>query len=222
MKLLTVQESAEWLQRRGLQMEPAPQWGHDHFLAIPASFHGFYFDTPQDARRVWSLAHLLTTWFPCESSLLLVCGVFLFKDHELDAFLLSRASSGDTRWVDDVPGGATPGQLFDDGPDRDRRHVREFLSLMMAFTFQGYLVRRDGRLVIWVGDDVIDVEAADEGDLQEAHRIAETLTSAQENGRTSPYARGLPTTTKRPRPDEATARRRDAAYQCSPELGQGG
>jgi hypothetical protein len=175
MRILAVEECRAWLADRGLTLLPAQQFGQDHHLEIPTVFSGFYFDTPKDAKRASSVAHLLTEWFPYRASLLLVNVVALFQPHELDAFLLARRSAGESRWIDGVPGGATPGHLFSDEPALERRTLRELVGLMMAYTFQGYLVREDGRLVVWFGDDVVDIEAAEAADLEPGHRMAEML-----------------------------------------------
>jgi hypothetical protein len=165
MRILTVAESQAWLGDRGVTLQPAAALGHDHVLDIPASFHRVCFGTPADAKRQASLSHLLAQWFQCEGAFLLVNVVALFEPYELDAFLFLRRAYGDFRWIDGVPGGATPGHHFCEGLPQDRRNVREFLSMMMAYTFEGYFVQADGKALIWVADDLVEVASIDESAL---------------------------------------------------------
>jgi hypothetical protein len=122
-----------------------------------------------------SLAHLLAHWFGCESAFLLANVVALFQPHEVEAFLFLRRYYGDDRWIDGVPGGAAPGHLFCDGVPEDRRNVREFLITMMAYTFEGYFVQGDGKVVLWVADEVIDIAAADMLSLERPSDIVRLL-----------------------------------------------
>jgi hypothetical protein len=109
MKVLTVDESATWLAERQLALNRADRRGADHHLAIPGPYKRLWFGTPPAPPDQLSLAHLLAEWFECRSAFLLVSVVALFKAHELEAFLFLRRYYGDSRWVDGVPGGATPG-----------------------------------------------------------------------------------------------------------------
>jgi hypothetical protein len=175
MKVLTVDESASWLSGRGLSLEPADHWGADHHLGIPDSYKRLWFGAPERPADQVSLAHLLAEWFGCQSAFLLVNVVASFEPHQLEAFLFLRRYYGDSRWVDGVPGGATPGHLFGDGQPEDQRNVREILLTMMAFTFEGYFVQDDGAVVLWVGDDIIDIAARDPTQLLRPHEIVQLL-----------------------------------------------
>ena len=154
---MTIAETANWLSDRQLKLTPAPKMGHDHGLEIPDDYHRLWFETPSDARRQTSLAHLLSGCFMCEAAALIVTVVTLFEPHEIDAFLFLRHCHGESRWIDGVPGGETPGHLFSDGLPADRRNVREFMSVMMAYTFEGYFVQQARGVIIWVADEIIDV-----------------------------------------------------------------
>jgi hypothetical protein len=175
MKVLTVDESASWLAGRRLSLERAHRWGADHHLAIPDAYRRLRFDTPQRPAGQVSLAHLLARWFGCRSAFLLVNVAALFEPHQLEAFLSLRRYYGDSRWVDGVPGGATPGHLFGDGHAEDQRNVREFLLTMMAFAFEGYFVQDDGGVVLWVADEIIDIAARDPAHLLRPQEIAQLL-----------------------------------------------
>lgn len=175
MKVLTVDESAAWLGGRSLVLKPAAHPGADHRLMIPESFERLWFGTPQRAADQVSLANLLAGWFQCRSAFLLVNVVALFQAHELDAFLYLRRYYGDSRWVDGVPGGATPGHLFEDGWPEDQRNVRELLVAMMAFTFEGYFVQADAEVILWMGDDIIDIAALKPGSLTAPREAVELL-----------------------------------------------
>jgi hypothetical protein len=166
-RVLTVEETQAWLLTRQLQFRPATAWGLDHRLELPHC-HRIWFGTPRDAKRQMSLAHLLSDWFGCAASLLVVNVVALFGPHELDAFLFLRRCYGADRWVDKVPGGATPGHLFTSAFPESRRQVREFMTVMLAYVFQGYLVQDDGRDLIWLADEVIDVYSPD---LERIHLV---------------------------------------------------
>jgi hypothetical protein len=166
MRILTVDESASWLIARGLRLRPALQWGSDHHLDVPTTYRRLLFLTPKTPSLQVSLAHQLASWFRYESAFLLVNVVASFQPHELEAFLSLRRHYGDDRWVDGVPGGATPGHLFSDDPRDDRRNVRELLITMMAYTFEGYFVQEDGRVILWVADEVIDIAVADHRRLE--------------------------------------------------------
>jgi hypothetical protein len=39
----------------------------------------------------------------------------------------------------------------------DRRNVREFMSVMMAYTFEGYFIQQDRQVIIWLADGIVDV-----------------------------------------------------------------
>jgi hypothetical protein len=175
MKILTVDESANWLGDRRLSLEPAAQWGSDHHLGIPDGYKRLWFGTPTRPADQVSLAHLLAEWFGCHLAFLLVNVVALFQPHQLEAFLSLRRYYGDARWVDGVPGGATPGHLFVDGQREDQRNVREFLLTMMAFTFEGYFVQEDGAVIVWVGDEIIDIAARDPSHLVRPREIVRLL-----------------------------------------------
>ena len=175
MKVLTVDESALWLRARGLSLERADRWGADHHLAIPEPYRRLWFGTPERSADQVSLAHLLGGWFGCRSAFLLVNVVALFQPHQLEAFLFLRRYYGDSRWVDGVPGGATPGHLFGDGQSEDQRNVREFLLTMMAFTFEGYFVQDDGAVILWIADDIIDIAVRDPDQLRRPKEIVQLL-----------------------------------------------
>jgi hypothetical protein len=175
MKVLTVDESAAWLAERRLSLERADRWGADHHLAIPEMYKRLWFGTPERPADQISLAHLLAGWFGCDSAFLLVNVVALFQPHQLEAFLFLRRYYGDSRWVDGVPGGATPGHLFVDGRAEDHRNVREFLLTMMAFTFEGYFVQNDGAVILWIADEIIDIAVLDPADLVRPHEIVQLL-----------------------------------------------
>ncbi len=175
MKVLTIDESASWLAPRGLSLERADHWGADHQLPIPDSYKRLWFGTPQRPADQVSLAYLLAGWFGCRSAFLLVNVAALFKPHELDAFLSLRRYYGDSRWVDGVPGGATPGHLFADGQAEDQRNVQEFLLTMMAFTFQGHFVQDDGAVILWVADGIVDLAARDPAQLLRPQEIVQLL-----------------------------------------------
>jgi hypothetical protein len=174
-RVLTVHESAGWLTARGLRMVPAARSGSDHHLPLPEDYESTYFGTPQDAKTVASLAHLLAEAYDWQGSVLLICVVAHYEQHELDAFRFIRRLYGDDRWADGVPGGATPGQWFCDGGAWDTRNVRELMGLMMAYAFEGYFVREDGQTVVWVGDDVVEILSRRPEDLQRARKIVSTL-----------------------------------------------
>jgi hypothetical protein len=175
MKVLTVDESASWLGHRQLAFERADRWGADHHLVIPDPYKRLWFDTPQRPADQISLAHLLSEWFGCRSAFLLVNVVALYQPHQLEAFLFLRRYYGDSRWVDGVPGGATPGHLFADGQAEDQRNVREFLLTMMAFTFEGYFVQDDGAVILWVADEIFDIAVVDPVQLLRPHEIVQLL-----------------------------------------------
>jgi hypothetical protein len=175
MKVLTVDESTAWLADRGLSLRRADQWGTDHHLVVPDGYKRLWFGTPQRSADQLSLAHLLSQWFCSSASFLLINVVTLFEPHQLDALLFLRRYYGDSRWVDGVPGGATPGHLFTDGAREDHRNVREFLVTMMAFTFEGYFVQDDGDIILWVGDDIIDIAARNQAHLFVPHEIVQLL-----------------------------------------------
>lgn len=156
MKVMTIDECEAWLSPRGIVMDRARERGSDHHIRAPSAFHGEWVGTPQDARTVSSLAHRLADGFPCDGALLVVTVVASFQEHELESFLYLRRSRGETRWVDGVPGGATPGHLFDESPHHNMRDVREFLTLLMAYNFEGSFVSADGSLVLGIHDDVIE------------------------------------------------------------------
>ena len=98
-----------------------------------------------------------------------------FEPHELDALLLSRRVYGETRWPDDVPGGATPGHLFTAGNPSDQRDVRDFLQTMLAFTFEGFFVQEDGSVIIWVADEVVEIRTRTPDLLTQPRDIVRTL-----------------------------------------------
>jgi hypothetical protein len=175
MKVLTVDESATWLADRRLALDRADHWGADHHLVIPDAYKRLWFATPRDPAGQVSLADLLAGWFGCRSAFLLVNVVAPFQPHQLEAFLFLRRYYGDSRWVDGVPGGATPGHLFADGQAEDQRNVKEFLLTMMAFTFEGYFVQDDGAVILWVGDEVIDIAARNPAQLSRPHEIVQLL-----------------------------------------------
>jgi hypothetical protein len=175
MRVLAVDDAAAWLRERGLQLEPALAWGHDHQLLLPAAYEALRFTTPRDGRGQLGLAYLLARWLECSGALLLVNVVALFQPHELDAFLSLRHYYGDTRWIDGVPGGATPGHLFADGAPHDERNIRDFLAAMFAFIFQGYVVQADSAVIVWVADGVVDIRARDSSRLAGARDIVRTL-----------------------------------------------
>ena len=141
MLVRTIDETTRWLAKLELTFRPALAWGQDHVVDIPDRFHRVRFVTPIDARSQVSVAHLLSRWFRCEEALLVVKAVALYEPHELEAFLALRRWAGNDRWVDGLPGGATPAHEFSDGTPADRRCVREHLMIMMAHGFQGYFVQ---------------------------------------------------------------------------------
>jgi hypothetical protein len=155
-QILTVDECAAWLATRHFAFSPAPHRGADHQVEAPSAFHTEWVGTPQDARTVASLGYRLSEAFPCTGALLVVRVVTSFQEHELDVFLEPRRRAGDTRWVDGVPGGATPGHLFNSGSPDDKRDAREMLGLLMAYTFEAMLVSDDGSLAVGIHDDVIE------------------------------------------------------------------
>src|SRR5687767_718571 len=112
MGILTIPETAAWLGARGLSLTPARQAGSDHHVVVPSDFDSVYVGTPQDARTLLNLAHLLSRRYSWQSGAVVVCVVTSFQEYEIDAFLSSRRLYGDPRRIDDVPGGATPGQLL--------------------------------------------------------------------------------------------------------------
>jgi len=175
MRVMTVDESDSWLAKRSLTLERAAARGLDHRLVIPDAYKRFWFGTPQAPADQVSLAHLLAEWFPCRGAFFFVNVVALFEPHQLDAFLFLRRYYGDLRWADEVPGGETPGHLFDDDPRTDQRNVREFLVTMMAFTFEGYFVPNDGAVILWVADEIIDIAAREEAQLSRPREIAQLL-----------------------------------------------
>jgi hypothetical protein len=175
MRVLTIDETVAWLATRQLVLRPAREWGQDHRLAMPEHAHRIWFGTPPEAKRQMSLAHLLSGWLNCTSSLLAINVVAIYQPYELEALLFLRRSAGDERWVDGIPGGGTPGHLFDDDPFENRRRVREFLTVMLAYTFEGYLVQDDGQDVIWIADEVVDVYSANLGRIRSVNEIVDTL-----------------------------------------------
>jgi hypothetical protein len=175
MLIRTIDETTRWLADRELAFRPATAWGLDHIVDIPERFHRVRFVTPSDARRQASVSHLLSHWFRCEGALLVMKAVALYEPHELEAFLVLRRWAGDDRWVDGVPGGATPAHEFTDGTPGDRRSVREHLMIMMAYTFEGYFVQANGRVILWAADGVIDLAAADHADLITPTQAIEAL-----------------------------------------------
>ena len=175
MRVLTVDECSTWFRDRNLRLLPAEAIGRDHRLVLPDDYGMLRFETPRDGRGQAGLAHLLSQWFDCDRSILLVNVVTLFQPHELDALLSLRRYYGETRWVDGVPGGATPGHLFEDGPPHDQRNVRDFLLAMFAFIFQGYFVRRDGNVIVWVADEVVEIRSSSREDLAGPQEVIRTL-----------------------------------------------
>jgi hypothetical protein len=174
-RILSVDESTDWLRERALVVRPAPAFGSDHKLEIPAAYEALLFATPTDAQTQVALAHLISGWFRCENSCLLVNVVALFQPYELEALLFLRRHYGDTRWVDGVPGGATPGHLFNDGSSADQRNVREFLILMLAFTFEGYFIQDTGDVIVWAADEILDIRAKDPDTLTHLREVLEPL-----------------------------------------------
>lgn len=175
MRVLSLDESAEWLGARGLELRRAADWGQDHCLLLPEDYDALRIKTPSEGRAQAGLAYLLSRWFPCEGSLLLLTVVAVFEPHELAELLSLREYYGETRWVDGVPGGATPGHLLSSGRPADQRDLSDFLRTMLAFTFEGYLVADDGKTIIWVADEVVDIRAAAPADLDRARDIVRTL-----------------------------------------------
>jgi hypothetical protein len=175
MRVLTIEECDAWLAERSIAMVRAGRPGSDHQIRVPAAFPSEWASTPQDARTVASLAHRLAGAFPCDGSLLVVTVVTSFQEHELESFLYLRRSCGETRWVDGVPGGATPGHLFDEGPRHNARDVREMLGLLMAYNFEGSLISADGSIVVGIHDDVVEWRCKDRAELQTFRATASLL-----------------------------------------------
>ena len=175
MQVLGISESAHWLRARGLFFIPADHRGEDHRLRPPEAYSTLRFGTPPDGRRQAGLAQLLAEWFECPGSFLFLTVVAQFEPHELDALLLSRRVYGETRWPDDVPGGATPGHLFTAGNPSDQRDVRDFLQTMLAFTFEGFFVQEDGSVIIWVADEVVEIRTRTPDLLTQPRDIVRTL-----------------------------------------------
>ena len=47
--------------------------------------------------------------------------------------------------------------------------------IMMAYTFKGYFVQANGRVILWAADGVIDLAAADHADLITPTQAIEAL-----------------------------------------------
>ena len=175
MKILTVDESAAWLDARSLRLLPAEQWGAHHQIEIPAEFERLAFAMPQRATVQVALAQLLAEWFVPHSALLLADVSALFETHEVGAFLFLRYYYGDSAWREPVPGGATPGHVFADGDPEDPRNLREFLNVVMAYTRHGCFVQDDGSVLVRMAGELIELAAREPARMARPREIVQQL-----------------------------------------------
>jgi len=104
-------------------------------------------------------------------SLLVITVVTGFDEAELDLFLELRRYYGSEEWASETPGGATPGQLFDDAPKENRRTATEYVYLLVALDFQGCLVEESGRSALVVGDDTVEMYTREDGKAKSLDRL---------------------------------------------------
>jgi hypothetical protein len=150
MQGLTLPESRAWLAQRGFTAAEG-----ERSVARLTTGNAALWPVPTAARGQRVLSWILGRWLRGPELLLLHCSWAVFTDEEMAYFTAFRQAEGIVESLFE-----RPGQLYLGGDERTRARLVEAVSVLFALNWEGYVCDADGTELVWLADEVVEVNAA--------------------------------------------------------------
>lgn len=152
MRVLSNSECLGWFEAHNVQIESAGS------LVLPSAAFTTEFVTPQPSKSQVVLAHDLAAWSYAPNALFWMSTWPLFEPYQMELFAAWRRNYGDGGELIE-----NRGHLFDETDIGEGVWtLTQLLLYVMAFNWEGYLLHPNQEIVVWMGDDIIEIISQEE------------------------------------------------------------
>lgn len=156
MKILARAKTLRWLDSHSVQYDPHYNV-NEGFVFAPEGNSALMVEAPATNAR-WNLlfAQELARWLPDVEVLLWITYWNTTPTEQYEYFAAWRLTHGESRRLIDAPG-----YIFRLGEGDDRWLLSQYMSQLIEFNWQGFVVQPSGPDIIWLADEIVELSLHD-------------------------------------------------------------